>query len=494
MEAIKNKWTQHFILLSAPLLTVIDAFIVNIAIPSIKKGIGATDGQMELVIVAYLSGYASFMITGGRAGDHWGRKKAFMWGMLFFIITSCICGLAQSPALLIAARFFQGVSGAFMTPQALSYVQILFPDTKERTRAIGYVGITLGIASILGQFLGGYFSGLDTFIAGWRFIFFINLPVGLIALWATRKYLKETRINSEHKFDYAGIFLLTLTLGCFIFPLTEGRELGWPAWSIILLLCSFILFYLFILHQKRKLAQQSGPLINMHLFGIRNFNTGLLLAAFYFMMHTSYMLMSTIYLQEGLKIGPFQTGLYFVCFGVCFMLSSFLSIKLSHAYGKRPVQGGVLLMILSYFLQLKFFTNEAQGIVIFSLLSLSGFAAGFILPSLINISLKKIPQNFVGAASGVYNTVQQAAASVGICIIGGVFFYMLSKHAGIAIAFRYGIYGDIICLIIVFLLLVTLKDKPDATVICVADTPHLKTSKNETSSYNRLRRHYPVGE
>jgi MFS family permease len=149
MEQHSNKWLQHFILLTAPLLTVIDIFIVNIAMPSIKQSFNASDGAIELVVATYLLGFASFQVTGSRAGDIFGRKKIFLWGMFFFVLTSCICGLAPNVIVLIAARFFQGVSGAFMQSQALAYVQVLFPERKERTKAIGYIGITLGIASLL---------------------------------------------------------------------------------------------------------------------------------------------------------------------------------------------------------------------------------------------------------------------------------------------------------------------------------------------------------
>src|SRR6201996_6445153 len=132
MEKIKNKWLELLIVLSAPLLSVIDVFIINIAIPAIKKGVHATDAEVQFVIAGYLLGYAAFLITGGRAGDHFGRKKVFFWGMLFFTFASCLCGLSQTPVQLIVTRFFQGLSASFMVPQTIAFIQILFTDTKER--------------------------------------------------------------------------------------------------------------------------------------------------------------------------------------------------------------------------------------------------------------------------------------------------------------------------------------------------------------------------
>jgi EmrB/QacA subfamily drug resistance transporter len=450
---IDSRWLQYFILLSAPLLTVIDVFIVNISIPSIKKSLEASDAQVQLIIASYLLGYASFMITGGRAGDFWGRKKVFMWGMLAFIVTSCFCGIAENANVLIAARFLQGISGAFMTPQALSYLQVLFPDKKERTNAIGYLGITLGTASTLGQFLGGYFSSIETFIDGWRMIFFINLPIGLIALWASRKYLAEIKIAAKGKFDVIGVILIIVALATLIYPLTEGRELGWPWWSFALITLSFVFFYLFVFTQKRKMKQQLEPLIDLRLFQIRSFNKGLLAAATYFMVHTSYLLISTIYIQNGLHIEPFQTGLLFVAFGVSFMISSFLSIRLVNRFGKLPVQMGLVLMIICYLIQLNLFDEYATNQLLCIVLFITGFAGGFVLPSLINLTLSEVPKEFTGAASGVYNTVQQAASSIGICLVGGIFFYTFFAKGTYVIAFHTAVYGEIVLLILVLILI-----------------------------------------
>ncbi|MEJ5055859.1 MFS transporter [Sphingobacterium sp. MYb382] len=462
MKTTANKWLQHAILLAAPLLTVIDVFIVNIAIPSIKENIHASDAQIELIIAAYLVGYASFMITGSRAGDFWGRKKVFMWGMLFFVLSSCVCGLAQSPMLLIIARFFQGVSGAFMTPQALSYVQILFPEPKERTKAIGWVGITLGIASLLGQFLGGYFAGLDSFMAGWRFIFFINLPLGVLALLATYKFVQETKMQQTHRFDYQGVALLALSLSAIIFPLTEGRELGWPLWSIVLLLVGLCLIVLFWQHQRRLTQRDLEPLVNNNLFKIKTFNIGILMATFYFMMHTSFYLISTIYLQNGLHMPAYDTGVLFVYSGVLFMLASLASIRLVAKFGKRPVQVGILLMMLSFGLQGYYFGEDVSYTTLLLIIPLTGLAGGLVLPSLINFALKGIPQQFVGAASGVYNTTQQIASSFGICLVAGFFFYLIAAGHSIPAAYHQALFVMEGCLAVVFLLSMRYKTQINA--------------------------------
>src|ERR1700761_5506109 len=226
MKDPKNKWLELIIVLSAPLLSVIDVFIINVAIPAIKKGVHATDAEVQLVIAGYLLGYAAFLITGGRAGGQFGRKKVFFWGMLCFTVASCLCGLSVNAFQLNVTRFFQGLSASFMVPQTIAFIQILFTDAKERAKAIGMFGITLGIASVTGQVLGGYFSDTHWAIEGWRLIFFINLPIGIVTLWATHKYVNETKRKEGTKFDYTGIFILTAALFCLIVPLIQGREAG----------------------------------------------------------------------------------------------------------------------------------------------------------------------------------------------------------------------------------------------------------------------------
>jgi MFS family permease len=177
-----SRWFLLIILSSSVFLAVIDIFIVNVAIPSIKKGINGSDSDIQLVIILYLLGYSSFLITGGRAGDYYGKKKVFVVAMTAFIITSCLCGFSQSPWQINACRFLQGVSAAFMIPQGITYIQLLFPVHQDRIKALGIYGSIAGTASVIGQFLGGVLPDVHFMMAGWRFIFLINLPLGLIAV------------------------------------------------------------------------------------------------------------------------------------------------------------------------------------------------------------------------------------------------------------------------------------------------------------------------
>ena len=452
---LQSRWLVLLVILTAPLLYVIDIFIVNIAIPVIRSGLKGSQAEMQLVIAGYLLGSACFLIIGARAGDYFGRKKVFYRGMLFFTITSCICGLAQSMLQLNIARFLQGVSSAFMVTQSIALIQELFPEPKYRARAIGWYGITLSIAAIIGQILGGYFAETNTIVAGWRLIFFINVPVGIISLRTIRNLLPESRKMDGVQFDYSGAMILMGGLGSLIYAITEGREYGWPLWSIVLLIAGLILSILFFTDQKRKTTACKQPLMNTSVFQRRAFVLGLLAVLFHFMFHTAYLLMTAVYLQSGPGISALNCGLYFIPHALLFMISSILAGKLLPKYGRKVLQTGLLIIFVSFVLQMKFFNAESQPVLNILLIGMYGLGNGLVLPFLLNIVLDSIPAQFAGVSAGIFSTFQQIASALGISIIGGVFY----DAAGSAAKYQYktaldkGLGVSLICLFIVIIML-----------------------------------------
>ncbi|MBV7531443.1 MFS transporter [Chitinophaga sp. sic0106] len=465
MEQMNNKWLALVVILTAPLLYVIDIFIINIAIPTIKTNLHATDGEIQLVIAAYLLGSACFLMIGGRAGDFLGKKKVFFWGMLAFTITSCSCGLSQNATQLNIARFFQGVSSAFMVTQSISLIQLLFTDSKERAVAIGWYGITLSIAAIIGQVLGGYLAAIHFVIAGWRLIFFINLPVGILSLLAIHFYLAETPTLQRIKFDYKGGFVLTIGLACLIYALTEGRESGFPAWFYLLLLSSVLLLIYFVAIQKRKLANRQNPLIDVLLFKVMDFRVGLLAVLFHFMFHTAYLLMMAVYLQSGLGVDAVTCGMYFVPHAIMFMISSMIAGKLLPRYGKRVLQLGLGIILLSFLLQIFFFRDYDMPFISMLFLSLYGLGNGLVLPFLLNVVLNNINEKDAGAASGIFSTFQQTASALGISVIGGIFYAVLETHTNTnnyLPALQTGLVAGIVCIVIVWRMLSILPNAVNA--------------------------------
>lgn len=457
-----NKWLQLAIVLTAPMLYVIDIFIINISIPTIKANLNASDGEMQLVVSAYLLGSASFLIIGARAGDYLGKKRVFFWGMFWFTFTSCLCGLCINATQLNIARFLQGVSSAFMVTQCISYIQQLFPNAAERAKAIGWYGITLSIAAIIGQILGGYLAETSFSIAGWRLIFLINLPIGIFSMLMIKKYLIETERVKNVRFDYWGALMLAISLGGIIYVLSIGREQSWPRWCFLLLTFSFILLMMFLVVQMRLTKRKRTPILDLKLFLNKEFNYGLLAVLFHFMLHAAYLLIIAVFLQSGQGVSAISCGMYFLPHAILFMISSIVASKLLTRWGKRVLQTGLLIILFSFLLQLCLFNENDNSVCTMFLIGMYGLGNGMVLPFLLNIVLNNIPLDNAAMASGIFSTFQQIASALGISIISGIFYYKL-QHAQMAAfyvpALRLTFYVDIVCLMVVMLMLSRLPNK-----------------------------------
>ncbi|MFB6454947.1 MFS transporter [Chitinophaga sp. Hz27] len=425
MTQRNSAWLSLIIVSTAVFLSVIDIFIVNVALPSIKTGLHASDADLQLIIALYLLGHAIFLITAGRLGDFYGRKRMFILGMLIFVITSCCCGFASTPLQMNISRFLQGTGAALMLPQSITYIQLLFPDHQQRIKALGIYGSIAGTASVIGQLLGGILPDVHTIVEGWRLIFLINLPIGIIAVIAAWRMLPETSSVQNKKFDWTGVFILTITLCFLIFPLVYGRELGWPTWTILLLAAGIALLYGFVKQQQRK---ATSALIDMQLFRFKDFNIGLLAVLFYFMVQDSYFLINAILLQTGLGYTSSAAGILFAFQGIGYVVASVLSIRLVPVYGKRVLQTGIGIMVVSLAAHILFFSLNINSMPLLTIILFAyGTGCGSVLPSLLTMALKSIPTGFAGTASGVFTTLQQTAIALGVCISGGIFFYIIQQ-------------------------------------------------------------------
>ncbi|WGQ11305.1 MFS transporter [Pedobacter gandavensis] len=424
------------ILSAAAFLSVLDIFIVNVALPTIKKDLHATDADIQLVIAGYLLGYALFLITGARVGDYYGRKKVYVISMCCFTLASLLCGIAQTPLQLNIARSLQGISAAFMVPQSLAYIQMLFPDQRTRAKALGFYGGVAGVASVIGQFLGGllpdiHFSNeLFSHLDGWRLIFLINIPLGIVAAYSAYRHLKAHKLLQTGSFDVSGVVLGSLALLGLIYPLIQGRALGWPLWSLVLLASSFLLLYGFVKNQQAKMKRGVPVLIDFKLFHYADFRIGLFIALFYFIAQDSYFLITGLMLQDGLHISSSETGLLFVFQGLGYVLGAVGSVALIRKYGKKMIQLAVLLMIVSLVLHVFLFSAaKVDWYLSYPLLLMYGVGCGSVLPSIMSLALQRIPADLAGSASGLYSTIQQAAVALGIGLTGGVFFSFLYEGA-----------------------------------------------------------------
>jgi EmrB/QacA subfamily drug resistance transporter len=420
IEPAPNRWLGLGVTLAGAFMAIMDAFIVNISLPSIRADLHASFGEAQLIIAAYGLTYAIGLITGGRLGDLYGRKRMFMIGLGAFTLASLGCGLAPTPGVLIGARIAQGLSAAVMFPQILSWMRITFTEPAERARAFAALGTTQGLASVAGQIVGGLLVSADFW--GWRPIFLINVPVGLIALVLAARVLDESKARAQ-RLDLAGAALSALALGFLLFPLIQGRERGWPAWILVMLVLSVPALLMFIDHQRLKSLRDDAPLMDTRLFGHRAFVLGI--AALFLLCTTlfSFFVILAFVLQAGLGLSPLRAACIFLPLAVTYVIASYVAGRLGAARARTMLIVGGIGLTLGYGAMAAAHQWLAAYPVAFvpGMIWL-GVAQGLLFTPLLNTILGNAPAQHAGIASGVTSTMQQAGGAFGVAVVGLIFF------------------------------------------------------------------------
>jgi EmrB/QacA subfamily drug resistance transporter len=423
------------VILVGVLLPMIDFFIVNVALPTIDTDLRASQPLLELVVSGYATAYALLLVLGGRLGDSIGRKRLFLAGMAAFTLTSLACGLAPTATFLVAGRIAQGASAAMMVPQVLATIQAATTG-ERRTRALARYGATGGLAAVLGQVLGGLLVSANIGGLGWRPIFLVNVPIGLAGLVLARKYVPDTRHGAPAPIDGPGTILLGLTVLALLVPLTEGRSLRWPAWTIAMLVIAPIAAAAFVRYEAR--AERSGrtPLVPPSLLRHQSMRRGLMLALPFFAGFGAFMFCYALLVQEGLHASALEAGLGLVPMAV--LLASLATSRLLARFGAKVLAAGGLL--------------QAAGLVILGVtvylgwpglpvawlapgLAVAGLGQGLVMSPLFGIVLSEVPPAVAGAGSGVLTTTQQTALALGVATLGSLFLALTADGASAAAAF-----------------------------------------------------------
>ncbi len=427
-----RRWTALIVLLTGAFLPAFDFFVVNVALPAMHSELGASPADLELVVAGYGLAFAVLLVTGGRLGDLFGRKRMFMAGMMGFTVASALCGVATSPGVLIASRVLQGLTAAVMNPQVLAIIRVTFPE-HERARAIGFFGTTLGLASIAAQLVGGALIQADIAGLGWRPIFLVNVPVGAIALVFAQRTLCESRAQGRPSLDPGGIALATLFLVLLAYPLVEGQGMGWPGWLIGCLLASLPALALFVLYEWSVQARGRSPLVNLRLFRDPAFSLGLFMAVTFFGGLAAFFMGLTIFLQQGFGFGPLAAGLVFLAFGVGFVGTSLVSSQVSRRIGPLAISLGTTMMGTGLVGVVALLHGGGDAplslLALWPLLVWYGCGQGLALPTLVAsvVGSSRIPPQEAGSASGVFTMVQQVGFAMGIAVIMGLFFATLGR-------------------------------------------------------------------
>jgi predicted MFS family arabinose efflux permease len=420
---MSRRWWVLAIVVAAQFMFGVDAFIVNVAIATIAVELRASSAQIEAVIAIYLIAYATLVVTGGRLGDIYGTRNVFIAGVLGFTVTSLWCGLARSGPELIAARLAQGATAAMMVPQVLATLHLLFSDG-SRGRAFGIYGIVLGLAGAAGFALGGVLVTSDLAGLGWRVVFFVNVPLGLIIVTAAWRIMPSVPRRAGTRLDVPGAVVLFCGLLCLIGPLLFGHDLNWTPWLWLVMAAGVGIIATF-LRLERAVASRGGmPLLDLALLSDRAFMRGLYAAFFFFFANLSFYLVVTMFMQKGLRIPPLQAGLVFVPLTLTFVVASRHSgARARHRGTKVLIEGCAVQIAGLAMLALTTVAVEAPGArLLAAVLAVFGYGQGLVMAPLSSVVLSSVKPASAGSGAGMYGTTSQIANASGVAAIGAVFF------------------------------------------------------------------------
>ncbi|HSX43560.1 MAG TPA: MFS transporter [Candidatus Saccharimonadales bacterium] len=413
-------------------MDLLDSTIVNVAIPTIRDNLGATYAAIQWVVAGYALTFATLLVTGGRMGDVYGYKKVFLAGVTGFTVASLLSGLAQNPGMLIAARLLQGACAALMVPQVMSLMQVMYKP-EERGSVNGLFGALGGLSASLGPVVGGLLIKWNIFSWDWRPIFLINLPVGIFALIAGIKYLPDGKSPHPLKLDIQGTLMVVAAIFLLTYPLIQGRDYGWPAWTFAMMAGSLPLFGLFAWWQRRKERMDGSPLVLPSLFHSRSFGVGLGVNMIFEMAMIGFFLTNTLLLQIGFGFSAVHAALTGIPTAVGIGATMALAgEKLVPRLGRYALVVGTSVMALGLLSTLGVVHHYMLGVHSWQLivpLLITGIGMAFVFGSLFAAVLNGVDAKHAGSASGILNAVQQVGGAIGVAVIGVIFFGQLSGNA-----------------------------------------------------------------
>jgi EmrB/QacA subfamily drug resistance transporter len=428
----RRRWVALVVVLVAGFMDLLDVTIVNVAIPSILTDLDAEYAEVEWVVAAYVLAFAALLITGGRLGDIYGRKRLFLIGVGGFTIASAVCGVAGDPAVLIGARFFQGAMAGLMVPQILSIIHVTFRP-EERGKVFGLWGGILGFASAAGLIIGGLLLDWNVADLGWRPIFLINIPVGLLALLAGWLVVQESRSAHAPKLDLIGVVLAVTGVLMLVYPLLEGRSLGWPAWIFLLMAGAVVLLALCVAYERHRARTVGSPLVVLSLFRARAFSSGMGVWLIFWIALGGFFILWTLYMQVGLGWSPLRAGLTATSFAVGGALGAGMAVEvLTPRFGRRVLMAGALLNAVgfaSYSWVASHYGPEIDSWQMVAPLAIAGIGFGLLVAPMVDAILTDVPIPDAGSASGLLNTTQQVGMALGVALAGVLFFAQLADDS-----------------------------------------------------------------
>jgi EmrB/QacA subfamily drug resistance transporter len=412
------------VVLLAAFMDQVDATIVNVAVPSVQNDLRASYAGLQWIIAAYGMAFAVLLITGGRLGDMFGRKRIFLIGVSAFTLSSLLCGLADTPTVLIVARLAAGASAGLMMPQVLAIIHVGFPPS-ELGKVIGLYGTIGGLAAVLGPVLGGVLVQGDLFGLGWRSVFLINLPVGLFTVLAAARLVRESRSPLPMRADPVGMLLACAGVGLLAYPLIEGRAKGWPAWSFWMMAVAVVVLAVLVAHQRALHGRGRASLVALGLFRVRSFAPGLLVMFLFTTVISAFSVVWTLFMQDGMGWSPIHAGLTALPYSLAVAVAAGLSLQVVvPKLGRRTLMVGVVLVAAGFALfalEMSWRGTSLSTLDLIGPLLVAGFGMGCVVATVTNAVLTGVPVQDAGSASGLINTAGQLGGGLGVALIGVAF-------------------------------------------------------------------------
>ncbi|WP_281689909.1 MFS transporter [Pseudonocardia thermophila] len=426
--AYRWRWLALAAILGAEVMDLLDATVVGVAAPSIRADLGGDGATIQWIAAGYTLAFAVGLITGGRLGDLYGRRRMFLVGLAGFVAASALCGFAASPEMLITSRVLQGLFGALLIPQGFGIMKSMFPPA-ELPKAFGAYGPVMGLVAVAGPVVAGVLIAWNPADAGWRTVFLLNVPLGLAAFALAAAILPESRAAGSPRPDPMGFVLVSLGLTLLIFPLVEGRELGWPGWTFAMMVAAVPVLALFAVHQVRRSRAGRAPLVEPGLFRIRAYTGGLVLGLVLFGSLTGLVFALGLHLQLSLGFTPLEAGLTQAPWALGIAIGATVAgAWLAQKLGRACIQLGAAIAvagILGTAAALVAAGPAVSGWALAPALLVTGVGIGLAMTPFFDITLAGVELDMVGSASGVLNADQQLGATAGTAVLGTVFFGLL---------------------------------------------------------------------
>jgi EmrB/QacA subfamily drug resistance transporter len=432
-EPDPRRWRALIVVLVAGFMVLLDVSIVNVALPSIARGLGADDSDLQWVVSGYALAFGLVLVAGGRIGDARGRRPTLMIGLAIFTLASAACGLARNPVMLIIARLVQGVGGGLVTPQNAGLIQNLFRGA-ERGRAFGLFGAVVGVSTAIGPLLGGLLIQFGGAQEGWRWIFFVNLPVGIVAMILAVRTVPHRRRQKGERTDYdpVGAVVLGLATLLVLLPFVESRTWsGGLKWT--LLVPAALLGVLFVRWERRYRRRGREPMVDLALFGRRSYTFGAAVALAYFVGFTGVFFIYALFLQDGMGYTALQSGLASTPFALGSAVGAWLGGRVITRIGSRLVAAGLVLVIvglLASWVAIGLVDSPAVGWAVAAPFLVAGLGSGLVIAPNQTLALSEVPPRQGGAAGGVLQTGQRIGSAAGIAAVGSLYYSRLASTGG----------------------------------------------------------------